>query len=332
MIKVLVPRLLCSHCGVTRQIKLSFAAPRVSYTRAFAKYVLALARQMSLRALAYHLHVGWDLVKSIVKRHLQRRYANPRLRHLKRIAIDEIHLGRQVGFCTVVMDLDSGAVVFVGRGRDTKCLYPFWKRLKASGAQIQAVATDMALSYLHAVKTYFPDAVHVLDRFHVVKLFKLALDELRRRMVRWNRGEQGKVLRGTRWLLLKRPENLNPAKDEKNRLAEALKMNKPLMLAYYLGEELNLFWQQSSREKAAAFLDSWVASTRLSGTREMCRMGKTIQRYREQILAWYDHKISTGPLESVNGRIRLIQRRAYGYRDQEFFMLSVYAMHERIYA
>lgn len=331
-LKVLIPRLLCTRCGVTRQHKLTFAAPRVRYTRSFARYVLALARQMSLYALARHLHVGWDLIKSIVKNHLKRRYAHPPLKGLKRIAIDEIHLGRRIGYCTVVMDLDSGAVVFIGQGANTAALRPFWRRLKASGAQIQAVATDMALSYWHAVKTYFPNAVHVLDRFHVVKLFKEALDALRRRMVRWNQGEQGKVIRGIRWLLLKSPENLNPDRGEANRLQKALQLNKPLMTAYYLGEKLDLLWQQDSKESAAKFLGEWLADTAQAGTWEMTRFAKTIRRHQDRILAWYDHQISTGPLESVNARIRLVQRKAFGYRDMEFFKLLVYSMHEHTYA
>ncbi len=329
---ITIPRLLCSDCGLTRQPRLKVAAARVCYTRAFARLVIDLASHMTLCAVAKWLGVGWDLVKSIVKSHLRRKFARPRLKDVRRIAIDEIHLGRRFKFCTIVLDLDSGAVVYVGEGRNAAALDAFWPRLQASGARIVAVATDMAKAYVSAARHRLPKAAHVLDRFHVIKLFNQTLDELRRAEIRHARGERRKLLLGTKWILLKRAKNLDHDRNEHERLRLALQANLNLMKAYYLGEELNQFWMQPSKEIAEMVLNDWYALAMASGIGRVTRFAKKLMSFRESLLGWYDEAISTGPLESVNGRIRLLQRRAYGYRDREFLALRIYAMHESIYA
>ena len=116
-IELLVQRVWCLLCGVLRQVKVGFASWRRSYTRAFARYALGLSRHMTIKDVARHLGVSWDLIKEIQKRHLLRRFARPKLHKLKQIAIDEISIGKGHRYLTVVLDLKSGAVVFVGEGK-----------------------------------------------------------------------------------------------------------------------------------------------------------------------------------------------------------------------
>ena len=116
-VKLDVPRLFCFQCHVTRQGKLGFAEPRVSYIRAFERYALDLSRSMTIKDVAEHLQVSWDIIKDIQARSLERRYGKPKLKHLKQIAIDEICIGKGHRYLTVVLDLVSGAVVFVGDGK-----------------------------------------------------------------------------------------------------------------------------------------------------------------------------------------------------------------------
>ena len=215
---------------------------------AFERYALELGRRMTIRDVAMHLGVGWDVVKDIQKRDLSRRFAKPKLKHLRHIAIDEIAVAKGHRYLTVVLDLDSGAVVFVGDGKGADALKPFWKRLRPSGAKIEAVAMDMSAAYREAVSTNLPKAKIVFDRFHVVKLFNEKLSDLRRDLHREATDVlQKKVLKGTRWLLLKDPENLDEEKDEKQRLEEALALNEPLAAAYYLKEDLRQFWEQPGK-------------------------------------------------------------------------------------
>ncbi len=332
-IELPVQRLWCADCNKTRQVKLAFADPRRSYTRGFERYALELSRHMTIQDVARHLGVSWDVIKDIQKRYLTRRFAKPRLKHLRRIAIDEISIGRGHRYLTVVLDLDSGAVVFIGEGRGTASLEPFWKRLRPSRAKIQAVATDMSPAYTLAVHDNLPKAVHVFDRFHVMKLYNEKLADLRRAVQRDIEDvEQRRLLKGTLWLLLKNPENLNPSRNEQQRLEDALRINKPLAAAYYMKEELREFWAQLTEPLAARFLDDWIARAEASGIVMLKKFARTLETHRRGLLNWYKYSISTGPLEGTNTKIRVLQRQAYGFRDHEFFKLKIYALHESTYA
>src|SRR5208283_2797204 len=173
------------------------------------------------------------------KRNLHRRFGKPKLKNLKEIAIDEIAIGKGHDYFTVVLDLRSGAVVHVGDGKGVAALTAFWRRLRASRAKVKAVATDMSKAYIRAVRDHLPRAVHVFDHFHVVKLFNEKLTAFRRELYRQLTNEaERKILKGTRWLLLKNPENLDPERNEWERLHEALQLNAPLATVYYLKEDL----------------------------------------------------------------------------------------------
>jgi len=328
-----IPRVECQVCGVVRQVDVSFADTRRSYTKSFERYALELSRRMTIRDVARHLNVGWDMIKEIQKRDLSRRYAKPKLKRLRYIAIDEIAVAKGHRYLTVVMDLESGAVVFVGDGKGADALKPFWKRLRCSKAKIAAVAMDMSVAYCGAVRTHVPEAKIVFDHFHVIKLFNDKLSNLRRALYREATDVLHKeVLKGTRWLLLKNPENLDEEKDEKQRLEEALALNKPLATAYYMKEDLRRFWQQPGKRFATTFLDGWIRRARLSGVKVLLQMAKTLVAHRAGLLAYYDVMISSGPMEGTNNKIKTMKRQAYGFRDMEFFKLKILAIHETKYA
>src|SRR5271168_2834226 len=237
-VQLKVPRVLCFDCGLVRQVKLGFADPKKRYTRAFERYVLELSRLMTIQDVAKHLQIGWDTVKAIQARSLQRRFGKPNLHKLKKIAIDEIAISKGHRYVTVVLDLVSGAVVFVGDGKGVDSLKPLWLRLRRARAKIVAVATDLSKAYIRAVRDNLPKAVHVFDHFHVIKLFNEKLSAFRRALYSQLTTEQErKLLKGTRWLLLKNPENLDADKNELQRLEDALRLNKPLAIAYYLKED-----------------------------------------------------------------------------------------------
>jgi transposase len=328
-----IPRIACSACGALRQVEIGFADRRRSYTRPFERYALDLLRHMTIQDVAEHLNVGWDLVKDIQKRDLARRFARPKLKHLRQIAIDEISIGKGHCYLTVVLDLESGAVVFVGDGKGANALEPFWRRARRSGARIEAVAIDMSAAYIEAVSTHLPDATLVFDHFHVIKLFNEKLSDLRRDLYREATDQLHKdVLKGTRWLLLKNPDNLKGDRKEAERLQEALRLNQPLAMAYYMKEELRLLWSKSDKDEAETFLVDWINRAMVSRIRMLMKFAKTLAAHRTGILAYYDYPISTGPLEGTNNKIKTMKRQAYGFRDPEFFKLRILAIHETKYA
>lgn len=205
--------------------------------------------------------------------------------------------------------------------------------LKHSGAKIKAVAMDMSPAYISSISNNLPKAAIVFDHFHVVKLFNDKLSDLRRKLHRETTDVlQKEILKGTLWLLLKNPENLDPQKGEKERLEEALRINQPLATAYYLKEDLRQIWLQSSKEEAKRVLQSWIQKAEAAGIGILKKMAKTLAAYQSGILAYYDFRISSGPLEGTNNKIKTMKRQAYGFRDIEFFKLKIMALHETKYA
>jgi transposase len=328
-----IPRVECRRCQIIRQVTLPFADARRRYTKAFERYALELSRLMTIQDVACHLGVGWDTIKDIQKRDLQHRFKKPRLGKLRQIAIDEISIGHGHRYLTVVLNLETGAVVFVGEGKGADALEPFWGRLRAAKAQVEAVATDMSPAYIQAIRENLGQAIHVFDHFHVVKLFNEKLSDFRRELYREATEQMHKdVLKGTRWLLLKNPENLDPKRKERERLEEALRMNQPLATVYYLKEDLRQIWDQPDKETATRVLEDWMRRAEASCLKVLQHFAGTLAMHPTGILAYYDCRISTGPLEGTNNKIKTMQRQAYGFRDKEFFKLKIYALHEAKYA
>ena len=327
-----IPRVECQDCGVVRQVKVPFADPRRSYTSAFERYALELSRRMTIRDVAVHLGVGWDMIKDIQERDRSRRYAKPKLKHLRQIAIDEIAIAKGHRYLIIVLDLESGAVAFVGDGKGAKALKPFWERLRGSKAKIEAVAMDMSPAYREAASTDLPQAKIIFDRFHVMKLFNEELSELRRALHREAADVmQKKVLKGTRWLLLKAAEGLDEERDEKAKLKEALALNQSLAVAYYLKEDLRQSWEQPGKKFGTLFLDGWIKRAESSGIKVLQQMARTLAAHRSGLLAYYDVMITSGPMEGTNNKIKTMKRQAYGFRDKEFFKLKILAIHETRY-
>ena len=205
------PRVQCLACGCLRHIRLDIAAPKRRHTHAFERFILALTKVMTLKDVSRLTGIGWDGVKDILKRHLARRYAKPSLGKLRYIAIDEISAKKGHKYLTLVMDLESGAVVFVGDGKGAKALVPFWRTLHRTRATILAVSTDMSAAYISSVLQNLPGVPLVFDHFHVVKLMNDALTEIRRSLYRDLRDNMKRdVLKGSRWILLKNSESLLP--------------------------------------------------------------------------------------------------------------------------
>ena len=175
---------ICFRCEHTRQVKVPFADPRRTYTHAFERYALELSRFMTIQDVAQHLDVSWDTIKDIQKRNLQRRFGKPKLKNLKQIAIDEMAVGKGHHYFTVVLDLISGAVVFVGDGKGVEALTLLeaaaWPRAPRSGPWPPTCARPTSGPFA----SNLPKAVHVFDHFHVIKLFNDKLSAFRRELYR----------------------------------------------------------------------------------------------------------------------------------------------------
>ena len=284
---------------------------------------------MTLRDVAQLTTLSWDTVKEIVKRRLRRDYGRIDLQGVRYLSIDEIYVGRQRGYYTLVMDLESGRILWVSPGRGKAGLMGFWRRLRRSRSRIRAVAMDRSGAYWAAVVKELPGVAVVFDKFHIVQLMNQRLDELRRELVREAEGAMKMVIKGTRYLLLTRAANL--AEDQLPKLERALKLNEPLSQGWYLKEELNLLWEQKSYAQMHHFLSQWCNQATQTGVRQLQKMAKTLQVHRSGILSWWTHPINNGRMEGTNNKIKTLNRQAYGYRDEDFFILKLLGLHESRY-
>jgi transposase len=321
-------RLECLECRNILQEEIPFATRQKSYTKAFQRYVLELSKEMSIKAIAAHLGTSWDLIKQIQRNHLQKKYATLKAKNLRLLAIDEIASHKGHKYLTIVMDLETGAVIYVGQGRKSESLDKLWKKLGRYKKNIQAVAMDMWPAFIDAVTTNLPQAKIVYDHFHIAKMFNDKLSELRRDLHKEVKDIMQKdVLKGTRWLLLKNQSNLNEDKNEKQKLEEALSLNKPLAIAYYLKEDLRLLWEEKTIDGAKKFLGKWCRKAYASGVKILQKIANTLLGRRTGIFNYFYHRISTGPLEGTNNKIKVLKRKMYGFRDFEFFKLKIFDLH-----
>lgn len=319
-------RLRCRSCGLLRQDRRDVAAPRKSYTLALARLVRDLCKEMSLSAVVKHLQLDWHICKDILHSDLGQRKQRLRVR---RIAIDEIFVKSPYQFLIVVVDLDSGQVLHVGAGKDAAALRPFFVRLRACRAKLVAIAVDMSAAFLRAIEEDGPQDVLIIhDRFYIMKLMNQVLDQVRRSEQNRLEAQGKKVLKGGRYLLLRNRVDLEQDSDTSRRLDELLAANQTLHKVYLLKEELRLLWEQPTRLGAEWMLRQWLQAARELGLRPLDRLCDTLQAAQDRILSWYLCPISTSPLEGINNKIRVLNRRAYGHRDLDFLALRILFIHE----
>lgn len=321
-------RTLCSDCGAIVQEERMVAEPKKHYTHQLVRYVLDLCRKMTIADVADHLDMTWDTIKEILHHDLWIRSKKINWRNLRYIGIDEISFRKGHKYLTVVLDLESGRVLFTAEGKKAEVLAPFFKTIRRSRTKLEAIAMDMSNSYKLAVETYYRHPVAIVyDRFHVMKLINHELDELRREEVRKALTEEGKkAIKGKRYLLLYGLEKLE--NDKRDELAELLRLNQNLFISYVLKEQLRLFWAAPSRDEGEAFLRGWIQQARESGIKHMAKVAKTLEDHWEGLVSYFGHPISTGPLEGVNNSINVLKRKAYGFRDVEFLKLRILFIHE----
>ena len=193
----------CADCDYDCQERIPFALGSHSYTRRFARYVVDLLKGMTLKDAAHLLGVSWDTIKAIHTHHLKYHYAPPCLEGVDSIGIDEFAVRKGHVYKTIVVDLKSGRILYVGQGKAADALAGFWKRIRRKNIDIKYIATDLSAAFISSVHENCPNAVHVFDHFHVVKLMNEKLDDIRRLQYNMEKNiNKRKVLKGTRYLLL----------------------------------------------------------------------------------------------------------------------------------
>lgn len=323
-------RQACKRCGALKRERFAYAKGKRRYMDGFARYVLDLLRFTNMLFAARLLHTGWDLIKDISRRDLQKRFKQRKLSKVRYIAVDEFAVRKGHRYMTVVLNLETGEILWAEEGKSAEALIPFLKRLKRRRVKLKAVAMDLGGAYQKAVKQVFPNLDIVFDPYHVMALANKALDDTRKDLAR-ALGKQGKsVLKGSKYLLLRGLEHLKPGQIE--RMMELMEANRPLYMAYLLKEELRRFWDFPSMNMAERFLAGWIGRAVCTQNPHLIKLAATLVEHLDGLLAYFRHRISTGPLEGLNNKIKTLKKQAYGFRDIEYFKLRLYFLHESTYA
>jgi transposase len=317
----------CHNCGRTLRETIDFAQGKRRRLKAFDRYVVDLCRIAPIKQVAQLLAVGWDLVKEIFKEHLVLQLRKRKLDKIRYLAVDEFAVRKGHHYMTIVMDLETGQILHAQEGKDAQALVPFLEKLKRKKVPLSAIAMDMSPAYLQAVRQVFPGVDIVHDPYHVVSLVNKAIDETRRDIARELSNQDKQVIKGSRFLLLRGLESLNEYSLSK--LMDLMEVNEPLYAAYLLKEDLRTFWNQPNEQSGAVFLDTWITQASSFNLPHFSKLAETLERHRSELLSYFRHRISTGPLEGLNNKIKVLKRQAYGFRDKLYFKLRLFFLHEQ---
>lgn len=323
-------RIRCEDCGALRWPKLPFVKGKTRHTTQFARFAMDLLHWMTISGVARTLGVGWDLIKDLHKEYLKKRYKSPPLKDLKYLAIDEFSIRKGHSYMTIFVDLETGRILHAVEGKSGHDIDSFLKVLARRAPKLQAIAMDMNTGFPHAVQTHLPHVAIVFDHYHVSALINKAINELRTEQQGQLDEKEQKTLKGSRFLLLSNYENLDEKKQ--NRLQSLLQVNAPLMSMHTMKEQFRDFWQKPSIVQAMAFLDAWCTDAENSGIKQLQKVGKTLMHHSHGLLNYFFHRISCGPVEGINNKIKTLKRQAYGYRDMDYFKLRLYHLHSQAYS
>jgi transposase len=320
-------RVNCSACGVTVE-HVPWAQGKCRLTLDYQWFLAGWARRMSWKEVAKCFQVTWDHVYNSVKHAVSWGMAHRSLDGIESIGIDEVQWKRGHNYQTLVYQIDEGCkrLLWIGPDRTAKTLLRFFRRLgKERTAKLLSVCSDMWQAYLKVIAKKAPQAIHILDRFHVMQKLSKAIDKVRAAEVKQLKADgYEEVLKGGRWLLLKRPENLSDKQAVK--LRTLLEYNLKSMRAYLMKEDFQQFWSYTYPSWAGKFLDAWCTRAMRSKIEPMKDVAKMLRKKRELLLNWFraEGSISSGVVEGFNNKLKLITRKSYGFRTQEAYETALY--------
>lgn len=328
-------RLQCPRCGPTVEM-VPWLDKYQRMTKRLAEAIGRLAMVLPVKHVAEWFRVGWETVKRIDKDALRDRLGPVDLSDVRLIAIDEFAIQRGHRYATVVADAMTKRVLWVGRGRGREDVRPFFDLLGADGRQrLEAIAMDMNGAYYEEAMAHCPHVTVVYDLFHVVAKYgrevidRVRMDETNRIAKAGGPNDQytrarRRVIKGTRWLLLKNRKNLTNSHD-RVRLRELLKANRALFVVYVLKDDLKRLWDFRYPNAAKRFWKEWHRRAMTSRIPALKTFAKNLATYLDGIISHCRYPLHTGLIEGINNKIKVIKRMAYGYRDDEYFFLKIRA-------
>jgi len=320
-------RVSCPHCGV-RVEAVPWATGKQHLTATYAWFLASWAKRLSWTEVAEVFHTSWEKVYGAVEMAVEWGRAHQSLAGIEAIGIDEIQWQRGHRYLTLVYQIDEGCrrLLWIGQERTEKTLLSFFCWLgEERSAGLRFICSDMWRPYLKVIAQKAAHAVHVLDRFHIMSMLSKAIDEVRAKEVKDLQVDGYEpILKHSRWLLLKRPENLTEKQEP--RLADLLRYNLRSVRAYLLKEDFQSFWEYRSPYWAGEFLDRWCTRTLRSRLEPMKKVARTLRSHRALLLNWFRARgaISSAAVEGFNNKAKLTMRKAYGFRTDQAMEVALY--------
>jgi len=318
-----IRRLRCPKCEKVRTEAVPWARHRSAFTCHFEGAVGFLAQKLDHTAVSDLFGISWQTVGRIAERLVAEALHEDRFENLRAIGVDEFSFRRHHRYLTIVIDHDRSRVIWAGEGKSAHTLSTFFEELGPQRcATIELVSIDMAGGYIKAVTEALPHATIVFDRFHVARLAQDAVTEVRRDQMRRLEPEDRAAIKGTRWALLKNPENLRAT--EKAKLQLVRKSNHPLYRAYLLKETFLDIFSYRSPYHARRALHAWLAWAQRSRLQPFVRLARTVRTHLDGILAFIASRLTNARLEGMNNKARLISHRAYGFHSAQPLIAMLY--------
>lgn len=322
-----VRRVQCRSCGKVKRERLDFLADSAFHAKRFAYYVGRRCRSTTIKDLAKELRLDWDTIKTLDKQYMQAQLAKAGTPGPKAIGIDEISIRKGHTYRIVVSDLLRRRPIWFGgedRSEASMAMFYDWLGEKKTKG-IRLAVMDMWKPFRNVTTARAPQAAILFDKFHIMGHLGKALDEVRKAEYRRLSGQDRSFIKGQKYTLLSHRENLTPA--GRHNLKRLLAANKRLNTAYLLKESFGQLWDYQREGWARRFFDNWRASLKWQRLKPYEKFAEMIERHWDGIAAHCkpENKVSLGFVEGLNNKIRVIQRRAYGLRDEEYLRLKILA-------
>jgi len=321
-------RVDCRRCGIKVEV-VPWAVGKNHLTTSYAWFLAKWAKRLSWKEVADAFQTTWDNVYRSVKMAVTWGLAHRNLDNVTAIGIDEICWKKKGSkFLTLVYQIDSGCkrLLWIGKDRTGKTLKSFFQEFGTQrSSNLRFICTDMWKPYLRIVAEMAGQALNILDRFHIMCHMNKAIDKIRATEAKTLKA-QGKepVLTGSRWCLLKRPENRT--ENQTAKLQELLAINLRTVRAYLLKEDFQRFWIYKSAGWAGKFLDDWCTRTMRSRIDPMKKVARMLRSHRELLLNWFKAKglIALGAVEGFNNKAKVTTKKAYGFKSFDVIKLALY--------
>ena len=320
-------RVRCPEHGVkVEALPWAYGKERMTYS--YQVYLSRWAKRLSWKETADIFETSWDTVFRAVKFVVDYGLTHRNLEGVTEIGVDEISVFKGHKYLTLVYQINAGSrrLLWSGPERRIKTLLQFFQDFgKERSAQLQFVCSDMWAPYLKVIAKKAPQALNILDRFHIMRKFNEAIDEIRRSEVKQLKAnEQDNVLNRGRWLLLKRPENLS--EKQTARMSDLLKLNLASIKGYLLREDFQRFWDYQRGDYADKFLENWATRTLQTDLEPMKKVARMLRKHKPLIMNWFKAKgrLSSGVVEGLNLKAKLTMRKAYGFKTLKCLQIALY--------